>query len=339
MARNTSPTARAKKSTTTTDQTATEAATTEANEEAPVTDTAVAEATEQTAVAETATEAPAEKAAEPSLDEVLATFKASVETALKEKDTATGHLPDAQVETVKAEYQKLDSVKAKNAAKKHLSEELLRTAIAKTDIQTAAAVMQLVDNACVSAGAAKSTAEKAPADPAEAYIQRLVQLNLAYNLAVNDVPEGVDAEAARAKAQDEVGNLADQADKLYTWTKSTDEDKGEAPEVNPVVAKAVRLASGKVPGGKSGGNGGGTSGGPRGNIARHIRLVLKDQPVGTAMKVAEISNAKTEEYPDGSASPGAVSSRLKSGRAIEAIETTKLDGKLAARKTAEYEAA
>lgn len=327
------------KSTPATEQPATEAVTTEATEEATVT-TVVENPAETTAVeaTDTSTEAPAteakvEKPAEPD----LTAFKAAVDAAIKEKDGPTGDLAVVQIESVKAQYQALDGLKAKNAAKNHL-QGLLRTAIAASDVSTAGAVMNLVDNACVAGSkSAAGAGEAKPADPAQAYTDRLVALNLAYNLAMADVPEGVNADEARAKATDRVGELTDQADKLYTWSKADAEARGDEPESSPLVKRAVRLTSGKVSGGKAGT--GTPHEGPRGNTARHIQLFFKGQPIGTQAKVAEISNAKTDEYPNGNASPGAINSRMKSAESgkspIEGIEIVQVDGRMGAKKTAE----
>lgn len=300
---------------------------TEATKEAPVTDTA--EATEQAAPA---TEAPAEAPAEAKKDEVdLTAFTTAVEAAIAEKDGTTGALPVAQIEAVKAQYQSLDGLKAKNAAKKDLQDRL-RTAIAKADVSTAAAVMKLVDDACVAGGKSTSTSEKTPADPAEAYIARLVALNLAYSLAANDVPEGVDADEARGKAQEQVNGLAEQADALFTWTKADPETRGDEPDTNPLAKRAVRLVQGKVSGGRSTSTGGGSTKENRGNTARHIQLFFKDQPVGAKAKIAEIAKFVSEEYPTGDASPGALNSRMKSNNPVPGVTASTLDGKFAVEK-------
>lgn len=312
------------------------AGTPEDTKESPVTDTV--EAAEQTEAATTTTEAPAEATtteapAEVDMNEVLKGFVGSVETALTEKDTATGALPVSQIEAVKAQYQSLDGLKAKNAAKKDLQDRL-RTAIAKADVATAAAVMKLVDDACVAGGkSSTAAADKPPADPAEAYIARLVALNLAYSLAANDVPEGIDAEDARAKAQDQVNGLAEQADKLFTWTKSDPETRGDEPDTNPLAKRAVRLVQGKVSGGKSASTGGGGSTKEnRGNTARHIQLFFKDQPVGAKAKIAEIAKFVSDEYPAADASPGALNSRMKSNNPVPGVQASLIDGKFAVEK-------
>jgi len=329
MARGTRPNTKANKVDETTEVAPTPEQTTE---ESTVTDTveATPEATEATA-AQTTTEAAADESkAELDLNEVLKPFVEAVDAALSEKDGATGDLAAAQVEAVKAKYQALDGLKAKNAAKKELQDRL-RSAIAAQDVASAAAIMNLADNACV-AGGSKPATEKAPADPAQAYRDRLVALTLAYSLVVNDVPEGVNAEEARAAAQEQSTALAEQADTLYTWTKSTDENKGDEPEASPLAKRAVRLALGRVSGGRSGGGTSTPHEGPRGNIARHIQLFFKDQPVGYKAKISEIANAKTEEYPDGSASPGAVNSRMKSKNPVPGVRAAEIDGKFAVEK-------
>lgn len=338
MARTGSTTSRSKKNNSTTEP-ATEAVTTEANEEATVTtptDTVEStEATDVTATAETTAETATE--AKPEFD--LTEFEAAVETALGDVDVSTGTVNKDQAEKVKAVFRTLEGgVKAKNAAKKSLNARL-RSVVSAGDLVTAQGVMDLVDAVANAGSAPKAPAERAPVDPTEAFVQKLVLHNLAYNLVVADVPDEVDADAARDQASTKVGELTEQADALYAWTRADEETRGDAPEVNPLVTKAVRLAQGKVSGSRAASTGGGTTHeGPRGNTARHIQLVFKDQPVGTYMKVAEIAKANSEEYPDRKVSAGAITARLKSKTPIEGIEASDgPDGKLGAMKTAEVD--
>lgn len=338
MARTGSTTSRTKKST----QPATEAVTTEANEEATVnTDTVEAtvaestpaETTEAPAEATEATEAPAEKPAEVEID--LTAFKAAIEAALT-KVTEDGKVPTEDQEPVQAAYRDLEGAKAKNVAKKALN-DMLRDIVSGGDIVKAQGVMDLVDAVASAGSKPKPAAERKPADPVEAFIEKLVLHNLAYNLVAADVPDGVDESDAKGKATEKVGELTDQADQFFAWTQADAETRGDEPEVNALVKRAVRLATGKVSAART--SGGGTSTpheGPRGNTARHIQLVFQAQPIGTVLKVAEIAKAVSTEYPNGKASPGAINARLKSNTPIEGIEAClTADSKAGARKTAE----
>ena len=310
-----------------------EAVPTEAPEEAPVTTTVADETVTETEApaAEVPAETTDEKPAEPDLTE----FNTAVQAALDNADTTTGQVPDGDLSNVKVAYRNLDGLKAKNAAKKDLVDRL-RNSVNEGNIPKAQAVMHVTDAVQAAGTAPKAQADRTPKDPTEAFIERLTVLNIAYNLANSDVPDGLDGEqldAARKAATDKVGELSEQAEKYYTWLSADGEDKGDEPEVNPLVKRSVKFALGK---GSSVGRGPSTPHeGPRGNTARHIQLVFKDQPVGTFMKVAEIAKTKTTEYPDKPVSAGAINARLKSNTPIEGIEsTTDESGKAGARKTA-----
>lgn len=288
--------------------------------------------TTETATEATTTEAPADNS-----DDITA-FQAVVATALAEKDGSTGTLPEVQIEAVKASYRELTGAKAKNAAKKHLNEEL-RNAVNNADIFGGQAVMTLVD-AIQNAGATpRATAERKPADPAAAYVERLAVLHLGYTLARADVPEGVETdgdEGAFAKVDAKVAELNDQAEQYYAWVNSKDENKGDEPEVDAIVKRAVKAAQGKAATGRTASaTPRAASDGVRRNVRTHVAQVFADLEVGTFLKVAEIANKATEEYPDASCSPGAISAALKSDKGIEGFELDHNDkGTAGARKIA-----
>ena len=96
------------------------------------------------------------------------------------------------------------------------------------------------------------------------------------------------------------------------WVQNTAEDKGDEPEVNPLVKAAVKLSQGKAAkvGGKSGGS---TYSGERRDIAAHITEAFADQEVGTFLTVAEIRKFRSNEYGDSPPSAGAISARLFPG--------------------------
>ena len=335
MARGTSTRSKAK--TTPDTETATEAATPEAKEAPEMTTTVEPTDTEATEAATEATAAEGtaeEKSDEPEFD--LTAFDAAVKAALETVDPATGHTADEAAEAVRKAYRDLDGVKAKNAAKKSLN-EMLRDIVSGGDIVKAQGVMHLVDVVANAGSAPKAQAERKPADPREAYIERLALHHLAYNLVSADLPDGVNEEEAKGAAQDKVNDLTDQADKLFAWTQADEDTRGDEPEVSPLVKKAVRLALGKVSAGRTSGGTSTPHDGPRGNTARHIQLVFKDHPVGTFMKVAEIAKLNSEEYPDRKVSAGAINARLKSNNPIPGIELASVDGKAGARKTADVE--
>lgn len=309
-----------------------EAVPTEATEEAPemITEeyrdeTVALDETPAVEVTAEATEAPAEVTPE-ATDESksgevdLTEYKSAVANALAERDSATGQVPVVQVESVKAAYRNLDGLKAKNAAKKELTESL-KDAVNSMDIVLGKAIMILSESLATAGSNAKAAAERTPVDKAEAYVQRLVALNLAYNMASEDIPEGVDVDAAREKAEQQVNALEADAAKYYRYVQAPADERGDEPEADALVKKAVKLALGKGVSVKSTGV---AHEGPRGNIAKHIQEAFAEQPDGTFLKVAEIAKFRSTEYPDGNASPGAVTARLFPGEGkkttVEGIE-------------------
>ena len=271
--------------------------------EAPVTETPTS--TEPVTVTEpsTSTETKPEEAP---VD--LTAFNAAVETALKEKDTATGELALAIIAPVQTEYRKLDGVKAKNAAKKVLN-DAVKAGMNAMDIQTARANMQLLDAMTpASGGGTKSSEPKAPADPTEAFAERVAALNLAYNLAIGDVPEGV-KEDWETKVGELVSAASPQASAYLAWTLNEAEDKGDAPEASNVAVSAVKLSQGKAAGRRASGTSTPFTG-ERRDIAKHIAEAFEGSESGAFLTIAEIRNHKSEEYGDNPPSAGAISARL-----------------------------
>lgn len=286
---------------------------------------ATPEATEEASVTSTTTEAPAteskDDSTEPEID--LTAFKAAVETAMAEKDSSTGELPLAAVEPVVSEYRALNGLKAKNKAKEHLNQSM-KDSMNNLEIQSARAFLQLSD-AVKASGGGGHKAEKAPADPTEAFVQRMAGLRLAINLASSNVPEGV-AEDWKDKATSLVESSTAQADQYLTWVNDTSEDKGDAPEVTALVKSAVKLAQGKAA--KVGGSArsGGTFTGERRDIGKHIAEAFDSVEPGTFLTVAQIRSFKSDEYGDNPPSAGAISARLfpTSGKCtVEGVEPGK----------------
>jgi hypothetical protein len=294
-------------------------------EEAPVSTTT----TEAPAAAEGTTEAPA--ATEAPID--LTGFQAVANTAVAESDTASGAIPEGQLSTVVTEYRGLDGVKAKNKAKTWLNDQM-KEAMNADDIAKARAFLQLHES--MTAGASsKSGAEKAPADPTEAFVQQYSTLRLA--LALLTPGEGV-ADDWTDKAKELVETSTEPAQSYLAWARDESEDKGDEPEVSPVVRNAVKLATGKAAkaGGRSGG--GSTFTGERRDIAKHIQSAFADKADGEFLLIAEIRNHHSDEYGTDLPSAGAISARLfpSSGKCtIEGVEpTTNEKGNKGARKVA-----
>ena len=273
---------------------------TEENSVSTVTEEVAPEVTE-----EATTEAPAVAEAKPEAEIDLSGFQAAVNEAIENHDNATGTVPEQFVGPVTAEYRKLDGLKAKNAAKK-VVEEAMREGMASMNIGLARAYMVLSDN--LTAGAT-AKAERVPADPTEALVQRVAGLNLARELVV--VPEGV-SEGWEDKVEELLTAARDQASAYQAYLADESEDKGDEPETPGWVKAAVKLAQGK-----SAKVGGSTSSGPRSeytgerrDIGKHIAEAFEGEASGTFKTVAEIRSFKSAEYGDNPPSAGAISARL-----------------------------
>jgi hypothetical protein len=303
--------------------------TTEATPEAVTAETAATEATPEEQAAEAA------KAAENAENEAkVEAFKSAVAEALKERDAETGHLAEVQNVAVQTAYRELTNAKQKKSAKVHLH-DCLKDAVNSSDIILGMAVMNLT-NLINSTSTPKPTATPKAVDPSQAFIDSLATLHLAYTLRRADVPAGVDADAAFAKVDEKVEALSEKADEYYAWITGKPEERGDEPEVDAIIKRAIKAMQGRSTVIKaSSGTPRAATGGPRRNVRTHISQAFGDRPVGSMMKVAEIANAHTAEYPNGDCSPGAVSAALKSEKGVEGYErTTDDNGNLAARKTA-----
>lgn len=237
-------------------------------------------------------EAPAETTEEAPID--LTAFQAAAEAASNEADTSTGEVPPASIEEVNKAYRELAGLKAKNKARSWLEERMM-AAVQDRNLTGARVYVDLKNGLSAGGG---THAPKAPADPTQAFVQKVAAIALASRLLTANVPEGVD-EGWGDKVNELTDSLSDDVEKLQSW-----DGEGEAPEVSPVVRQAFKLAAGKASGGTR------VSGGPRRDVEKHIQQVFADLPVGTFMTMTEISKARSTEYADDRPSSGAVSSRL-----------------------------
>lgn len=281
----------------------TEADTPEATE---ATDTST---TEASAAAESSdTEKPAKvELTDEQIAEALTDFNTALATAVDAKDTATGELPEAQVDLVQKAYRALGDTKLRNAAKKVLK-EAVNAAMTALDVQTARANMVLLDK-MAAGGAVKPKTEKVPADPTEAFVEKVAVLSLAYSLTVAEVPEGVSADEWEAKVTELVNGSVESATSYREWLANESEDKGDEPDVSNVIKNAVKLSLGRSAKARAAGAVS-TYTGDRRNIATHIYEAFEGQPSGTFLTVAEIRSHRSNEYGDSPPSPGAISARL-----------------------------
>jgi hypothetical protein len=289
-----------------------------------VEDTASTTGTEAPA-ADTSTAAASSNGTKPSeltdeqVEAAIQPFKDAANAASEERDESTGVVPDASVEAVNKAYAALDGAKLKNAAKRFLN-EAMKDAMNDMDVVKARSFMEL--NEKLKAGgtkAKKAAAPRVPADPTEAFVERLATLTVAYQLAYEAVPEGV-TEDWQEKLQAAVDGVdADQTVAYRDWLTSEAEDKGDAPDVPFLIQAAVKLSLGRSakPGkARKATSSGAVYDGPRRDIAKHIQEAFADSDSGTFKLISEIRKFKSSEYPDEHPSAGAISARLfpKSGK-------------------------
>lgn len=278
-------------------------------------------ATAEPEVTETV-EAPVETVEAPKAEKVevefdLTEFQSAVAAATAAADTETGTVPDAEVAAVQTAFRALPSGKPKNEAKKALN-EAMKVAMADSNIAGARSAWQLSE--ALSAPAPKQAREpKAPADPTEAFVQKVAAVQLGYSLVTANVPEGV-ASDWQDKVNEAIAAAQPQVEALKAWSDNEDEDKGEAPESGYVARTALKISSGKVPGAKSSGP---AYTGERRDVGVHIQSAFEGKDSGTFLTVAEIRSHKSAEYGESAPSAGAISARLfpASGKcSVEGIE-------------------
>jgi hypothetical protein len=251
----------------------------------------------------------------------LTAFKESVTEALSEGDTATGELPEAAVAKVNEQYRAVEGNKGKGEARKFLEEAMLE-AVGKLDAVAARGYSDLRAKLSAAGGA---KADKAPSDPTAAFVQRLASLRLAQQIVESERPEG---EGIDEKVEALVNENTELITKQREYLANEAEDKGDGPELNPVVRAAFKAASGKATGGTS--RSGGSSGGVRHDTGKHIASAFADVEVGTFLTIAEIANHKSAEYGDDTPSQGAISARLfptTTVAGVEPVEKHAIDGK------------
>ena len=263
---------------------------------------------------EAAPEAPeAAKAAKVAKVIDLTDFNAAVAVAVAGKDETTGVVAESFVATVQEAFRKLDGAKAKNAAKTALNEGM-KAAMEARDLPSATAWFQLSNSLTAVKSAAK--AERVPTDPTEAFVQRIVGLRLATDLAKGNVPEGV-TEDWTTKANELYSASVEAAQASLAWANRAPVEEGvedvPEPEASPFVKAAVKLSqgkSGKV-GGKATTKGTGTPFlGVRRDISKHVAEAFADKDFGDFLTISEIKNSRSEEYGDNPPSAGAISARL-----------------------------
>lgn len=249
----------------------------------------------------------------------LTAFEAAVAEAVSGSDEATGEVPEIEVAKVRDAYQALPGIKAKNAAKASLNDNL-KAHLADLKVREARAVMVLVERATV---AGKSQAPKKEVNLQEQFESKIATLTLALYLAQKQVPEGVNAEAG-IEAGTTLAN-----DHFPAALDVISSESGESDSA--LIRNAVKLASTKA---RKGGTRVAT--GERRDLGSHISEAFDSVESGTFLSVADIKRFKSTVYGDDTPSAGAITNRLepKSGKAttIEGITVEHRADKLGAVK-------
>jgi len=290
------------------------------------------DATTEEAAVETPTTEPTEAPTEAKAEEVpvdLTGFQAAVNEALTETDSSTGEVPVASADKVNQAYRALDGLKPKNAARAWLDQAMKDAISVDKDIMRARALVDLKEGLSAGSGGGGT---KAPADPTQAFVNKVASLRIAQTLVEGTVPEGVNEDWS-AKVEELLTEVTGQIDSFAAFQASDDAD-AEEPEVSPVVRQAFKLAQGR-----GGGGGSRVSGGPRRDIEKHLVQVFENVEAGGFLTIAEIAKAQSTEYGDDRPSAGAVSARLfpkgKEPYSANGIEAVNEEGKSrGARKTA-----
>lgn len=284
-------------------------------------------------------------------------FKAKVEAAIEVLDKTTGNIPDGPVAEVRATYVALPLAKNKKAAKDYLDTNM-KAALTTPPFDPFKAKAYLdLGEAVKSTGAARETVAKPPVDPTEAFVDQVA----AHWIATSMLIAGPEVDASYvAKSQALVKKLETEAGayKAYmiehaAWLAKPEAERGEepkAPEVSAVVLHAAKIATGrtrqprvtttKAADGSTVTRPASTGGyvGPRRDVKKHIIQAFAGKPVGTFLKIGEISKAKSDEYGDDSPSGGAINAALESAKfaiAVPGIVKDTENGVGGARKVSE----
>lgn len=251
----------------------------------------------------------------------LTPFTTAATTAVGQRDTNSGDLPEGAMDPVLTAYRALPDTKARNRAKVVLK-DAMKEAMAASDMPLARAYFALSEGMTTST--TKVGGERKPVDPTAQWKSNIVTALLAYSELAANAPEGFDGDPGQFAAA-EAGKLTESVNTWRTFLDAPEPAEGEEapekPEVPSEVVSAFRLVrGGKVRATRSASTGGT---GERRDLGKHIKEAFDAVEDGTFLSVAEIKKHKSSEYPDESPSAGAISARLfpKSGPCtVEGIE-------------------
>jgi hypothetical protein len=273
---------------------------------------------------------PAQPVDEVDYEALFETFKESAKSAISGneedgRDQDTGSLSLALIEKVRATYAPLNT-KHRNGARTWLESQMSDAMIGQNDYQDGAdygaarSMIELLN--ALKASTPKPQITKAPVDPTQGHVARIVALLLAPNLV--PVPEGT-ATNWQQLAHQKQQELASQVIEYRDWQNANAgkpaDEQTEAPKVDEIVLLAANIAKGRAPkvskprepkvaGQPRAPRQPSVSSGVRRDIAAHIRSAFADKNSGDFMSIGEICRHKSEEYGDDSPSQGAVAARL-----------------------------
>lgn len=259
------------------------------------------------------TEAPAEATeSTPEAEVDFTAFKSAVETAVAKDNLAdadTGKVSDEQIALVNEAFRALPTGKPRSSMKEEYLVGEMKSALDNADMIRARALVDVREN--LSGASRKSRAEAEPADPTEAFVEKVASLQYAWSQVTENVPEGV-SEDWEAKVNELLSSDEFQAEYKayaeYQELSAEDREGKEEPKASRPVKTAFKLASGKVR--ASSGKSGPAYSGPTRNVLKHIEEVLADVEPGTFLKISEVTGKRSSEYGDDAPSSGAVSSRM-----------------------------
>lgn len=286
---------------------------------------AEAQAAAEKAAAERAAIEAAEKEAE--AKRLYDSFIGATETALKSenRDSATGTLPEVDVQPIKDVYLSM-TAKVRKAALAYAQEKMQEKLLAGEipDSRTYLQIYKALNSA------KPQQIVKEPVDPTDAFVSQVVAMRLAGNFMVPPAGIAADwAERVQALGREmthaaEEGGLS-QVQVYLNWLAENEgkegDDRSAEPEVHAAVKQAAMLARGRgrvaAPrkaageGKPKGERAPRVSDGTRRDIGKHIAEAFASHPVGHFLSVGEIAKFSSTEYAgtDGP-SQGAINARL-----------------------------
>lgn len=278
--------------------------------EAPQAVVTEAEATGPTAEEKEAKQAAADAEHMPAVD----TFTEAVEKAVAEADADTGTVSEENLDHVSQAYRAVTGgIKYKNLAKNYVNDQM-KAALPAGEYIKAVSYNEISDRLLTTKSEPKPAAPKV--DPREAFAERVAALEIAREVLVDTADdevadfEPIDTDLATREAVEYI-----------EWTREDEETRGEAPEISPLAAAAVKLVQGKGLG-----KGRTASGAPRApftgtrrNVAAHIESAFASKASGEFLTVSEIVKHTSDEYGDDHPSSGAVSARLFGKTGVEGV--------------------